>query len=238
MTRRDPIYSVGQFPPDRNREDGPLPFMFNVTGPLGRLQGDLHWRISDFCRIHQITYKEILEVDQGLDKLELDIMQFSGDIDSVEGLKMIRLREAVREREIENRRVIIFVDHITIVGLWAIAEQFLGKIYRETYSIRNGVNPDDVSVPYRWDDFVLKYKNLEIVLSDCENFDNANECRVVNNTIKHDPKVGGKLLNFTYFNSFAGKDLESVPLEMQRYLNGVSNFIGSLIEKANKLLST
>jgi hypothetical protein len=35
---------------------------------------------------------------------------------------------------------------------------------------------------------------------------------------------------------FKGQELEKVPLEMHQYVNGVSDFLGSLIEKANEKL--
>jgi hypothetical protein len=58
----------------------------------------------------------------------------------------------------------------------------------------------------------------------------------LNNAIKHDPTIGGRLLAFPYFQSFAGQQLEEVPLELQRYVNGVSDFLGSLIERGNALV--
>ncbi len=232
---REPIYSVGQFPPGKDIEGAPIPFMFNATGPIGHLQSELHWRLFDFCRIHQIVYKEILSVEKKLDGL--DEIQLTGDIESAEELQKVRILDAAMEKDNENRRVTIFVDHMTIVGLWAIAEQFLGKVYREFCSIQDEIDPDDISVPYRWDDFIREYSSRGICLADRENYENANECRAVNNSIKHAPKVGDKLLVFNYFIDYAGKELESVPVEMQRYLNGVSDFIGSLIEKANEVLS-
>lgn len=136
----------------------------------------------------------------------------------------------------EIKRVTSFVDHITVVGLWAIAEQFLGKIFREIRGYLDGVNPATVNAPYKWDDFIRDFSTLSIDLTSCENFNNANECRVLNNAVKHDPIVSGRLLSFSYFSGFNGDELMSVPLEMQRYLNGVSDFLGSLIEKGNILL--
>ncbi len=211
--------------------------MFNIAGPLGALQAELDWRISDFCRIHQIVYKEITHIEEKIDAHNLKDIQFTGDVESFEEYKKSRLFDAVIAQDIENKKVISFVDHMTVVGLWAIAEQFLGKVYREVKCLTDNCKPEDVSAPYRWDEFLTKYDDIGIDLKMCENFGNADECRVLNNTIKHDPVVGGRLITFTYFLPYQGKKIDDVPLEMQRYLNGVSDFLGSLIETSNQLLT-
>jgi hypothetical protein len=149
-----------------------------------------------------------------------------------------RLLDAVIAQDIENNRVISFVDHMTVVGLWAIAEQFLGSVYRGFKGFTDRCKPEDVSAPYRWDNFLTEYSAIGIDLTKCENFENANECRILNNSIKHDPTVGSRLISFAYFLPYQDKTLEDVPLDMQRYLNGVSDFLGSLIETANQSLST
>ena len=46
---------------------------------------------------------------------------------------------------------------------------------------------------------------------------------------KHDTLVSNRLMSLNYFSTYAGQNLISVPLEMQRYLNGVSDFLGSLM---------
>lgn len=81
-----------------------------------------------------------------------------------------------------------------------------------------------------------EFSTLSIDLTACENFDNANECRVLNNALKHNPVVSERLMSFNYFSALGGTDLMSVPLEMQRYMNGISDLLGSLIEKGNALL--
>ncbi len=141
------------------------------------------------------------------------------------------------DKDIENKRVVNFVDHMTVVGLWAIAEQFLGKVFRGYKSRIDNSPPESVQHPYRWDSFVNIFATIGIDLSACDKLKNADECRVLNNAIKHDPTVGNRLMSFHYFVQYQGKRLEEIPLEMQRYLNGVSDFLGSLIEYADQQLT-
>lgn len=211
--------------------------MFNAFGPLSGIQSEFYWRLFDFCRIHQIVYKEIESIDVKLDSLGVENIKFTGDIESFEEYQKSKTISAVMGMDIENNRIVNFVDHMTVVGLWAIAEQFLGKVFRGYKSLTDNCAPEDVKCPYRWDEIVTVFTTIGIDLLACENFQNADECRILNNAIKHDPAVGNRLMSFSYFVNYQGKKLEDVPLEMQRYLNGVSDFLGSLIERADQQLT-
>jgi hypothetical protein len=43
---REAILTSMQFPPI-NRENGPIPFLFNIGGAIGILQGELEWRLFE-----------------------------------------------------------------------------------------------------------------------------------------------------------------------------------------------
>jgi hypothetical protein len=230
-TGRKAIFTAMQAHHPLDKDKGPIPFGSNFSGALSNIQGELDWRLFDFCRIHQIVYKEIGNIEKQLNEIETE--PFSSDINDEENILKSRKFDYINGKVIENERVTSFVDHMTIVGLWAIGEQFLGKIYKTFVSRKNSVPENAIVAPYKWDDFKREFNNLRIDLTTCENFQNANECRVLNNSIKHDPTVNSKLLRFSYFTPYSGKELESIPLEMQRYLNGVSDFLGSLIEKVS-----
>jgi hypothetical protein len=234
-TRRKAIFTAMQAHP-LDKEKGPILFGSNLRGALSYVQGELDWRLFDFCRIHQIVYKELQSVEVNLNEIEIE--PFSSDIDDEENINRSRKFDYIIGKGIENERVTGFVDHMTIVGLWAIAEQFLGKIYKAFVSKKNGVSEQAIVAPYKWDDFKMEFNNLRIDLISIESFQSTNECRVLNNSIKHDPTVNSKLSQFPYFTPHSGKELDNVPLEMQRYLNGVSDFLGSLIEKVNAELES
>lgn len=228
---KKPIYHWMQAPISE-RENVPIPFSSNFNGKFGKLQGELDWRLNDFCRIHQIVYKEINIIEKKLDQIELK--SFTDNIDDPENILTARKLDYVHGKNMENDRVVSFVDHMTVVGLWSIGEQFLVKIFKAYISEKNSVPLESVRAPYRWDDFVREYLNAGIDLNICEKYNDANECRVLNNAIKHDSIVTNRLTSFPYFTPFVHKELEKIPLEMQRYINGVSDFLGSLIENANK----
>jgi len=186
-------------------EAGKEPFSdgSDLSGKLGYLLSQLDWKISEFCRMHQIVYKEIHQI---------------------------------KNAETDGNRVVNFADHMAIAGLWAIGEQFLGKIFKAYLSCKNGVDEITIKAPCKWDDVKREYLNNGIDLSLCKNYVNANECRILNNAIRHESTVSNKLVQFAYFVTYYGMDLEKVPLEMQRYVNSIYDFLESLIRKANENL--
>ena len=231
---KTPILSDMQYPHHRDK-NGPIPLPFMI-GKFDSIITQLKWRLFDFCRIHQIVCKEINEINVKLNSIPAEKMAYDSD-ETFEDLQKIRLRQAVMDQDIENARVSSFVDHMTVVGLWAISEQFMAKIYRRLVSEQEGLREEDVKTPYRWDEFKKEFEVRGIILESCDNYVNANECRALNNSIKHDPTVGSTLISFSYFTPYANQQLEKVPLEMQRYLNGVSDFLGSLAEKSHEILN-
>lgn len=232
---RKPICSVLQWP--AGVEGGPIPFLFNAAGKLGLLQADLEWRLCDFCRIHQIVYQEIERLDNRLKEFAAEHKDIINPPANIEGSEILQSRvlDAIVGQGQENERVTAFVDQMSVVGLWAIAEQFLARVYRSLRGHLERRDPEKVAAPYRWSDFIHAFLTLGIDLTRCENFANANECRAVNNAVKHDPVVGPQLVTFSYFKPHAGANLINISLEMQRYFNGVSDFLGSLIETGNSI---
>jgi hypothetical protein len=241
MTRK-PIYSLFQYPSAIKGS----PNAYCVVGHLGIMYLELQWLLFDFCRMHQIIYKEIGHIEEELthftqknkeDLILSPILDLSEE-EYYKELQKTRILDAIIAKDHENKNVIGFIDQMAVVGLWALTEQFLGKVYRTYISVKNSVDADTVSSPYRWNDFVKEYAKIGIYINRCDSFQDANECRKVNNAIKHDSIVGKNLKAFSYFKPYKGAKLIEVPLDMQRYLNGVSNFSGSLMEKVDAQLDS
>ncbi|MDV6345101.1 hypothetical protein [Nitrosomonas sp. Is37] len=230
---REPIYSDMQYPHYRD-SNGPIP-LAPFADQYIDIVTQLRWRFFDFCRIHHIIYFEIDRINKILNEIPKEYMVNSGE-ESLEDLARIRLRQSVLDKDIENKRIHSFTDQMMVVGLWAISEQFMAKIYRRHASRTSGVLEKDVKPPYRWSDFKKYFNECGINLELCENYTNADECRELNNSIKHDPIVGDSLIKYQFFKTLIGQDLENMELDMQRYLNGVSDFLGSLIEHSQKII--
>jgi len=147
-----------------------------------------------------------------------------------------RIKDSFLSRDMEIDRVRHFTDEYTVIGLWATAERFLGKVLANIEALQSGVDVASVSRPYRWGDFKTAYTHKSIDLTALNGYADADECRVLNNTIKHTETVNQRLARFSYFTPFKNKLLAGIDFEMQRHVTGVFNFVGSLIESGNRLL--
>lgn len=234
--------SVGQFLTPDN--DGPIPYMENMAGPLCALQGELHWHAFDLCRFHQIVYADLSNraalVDAEYERFSKSLEEQRDCVndDDREAFMVYesRTNSAFMNKDIEHARVKHFSDEFAIIGLWATAERYLGKVYAHIVAIQTSAVVETVTRPNRWPDLNTEFRSLGIELTTLNGFPDADECRVLNNTIKHGEIVNQRLAKFPFFATHVGTDLTKIDFEMQRYLNGVFNFCGSLIEAGNTLL--
>ena len=218
--------------------------MWNIAGPLATIQGELHWHVFDLCRVHQVMYADLNRQVQHLDEryahfknlLDEQRPHVSDEEMDWFHLQESRMNDSFLSKDLEIERLKSFSDEYSIIGLWAAAEQYLGKVFAHIEHHQTGVSIEDVRRPYRWDEFINQFNTKSITLSALNGYLDANECRVLNNTIKHAGVVNDRLAAFTYFAPHRGKKLSKVDFEMQRYVDGVFNFLGSLIESGNRLL--
>lgn len=220
---------------------GPDPYFFNVAGPLGALQGELHWTLHTYVRLHHFAYSSFHGHDAKLDayaaslKAEKKIASEDFEEYEAEMIERIPRMDFLLAEEVDLKRSVQTINRMFVVALWALAEQYLGKAFQRLVSLRTGVAVESVKAPYRWDAFKTEFLPEGIVLEALHDYALANECRVLNNHIKHSPVISSKLAAFPPFNGHLEEPLERVVIDPQRYLNGVSNFLGSLIERGNTI---
>lgn len=223
--------------------DMPIIYMSNIAGPLAGLQAELHWYLFDLARLHQLIYKDLERRDYSL---QSKLNEFKSTIDlqqpvDEENKELIELQKSRVFCGFNDEWTVIdrcksFSDEFCIIGLWATSEKFMGNIYKAIEAAQTNTPIQDINAPYRWDQLITKFEEKSISLSQLDRFFDANECRVLNNAIKHSGFVNERLTEFPFFLAHQGKELKKVNLEMQRYYNGVSSFIGSLIEAGNRII--
>lgn len=225
-------------------DDAPRCYTENVAGKLGTLQGELHWHYFDLCHFHQIMYGELERrsdlVGAENEKFKKHFKSLTEDLDDDDNEALMvyqsRFNTAVIDRDIEIGRAKRFADEYSVIGLWAMAERYLSRVFASVVAEQTGVDRSTVQTPYRWNDFVAGFDNLGIDLTALDGFGDADECRVLNNTIKHAEIVDNRLGQYACFTGHVNEELSKIEFEMQRYASGVYSFCGSLIAAGNKLL--
>lgn len=220
-------------------------YLFNGSGPLGNLYSELHYHLYDMSRYHQAVIRELNsnyeKVGEWSDTLKGKVEEIEKNVFDEEELELWKFRVseervAINNADMEIARAQAFADEFTIIGLWATAEKYLGLVYRHIESNQTNTAFDNTSAPYRWDQIKNAFLGKAITLESLDGYLDANECRLLNNAIKHGGKVGSNLTSFSCFSGCLGQELHKIDFEMQRYYNGVYSFLGDLIRQANKII--
>lgn len=241
VIKYNPILSIEQ----QTGDDKPKSYMNNTSGPLSNLQAELHWHLHDLSRFHQVITDDLNKrntvFDVQYNAFKAEIEKAKKGITDEEELEYLKYQAATRMSGFGNigleiNRSKSFSDEFSVIGLWATAEKYLKQVYmaiehHETATPLNSINP-----PYQWDLLKAKFEEKSIFLADLDGHADANECRVLNNTIKHGGVVSPRLAQFEAFSDQEGEALKELDLEVQRYYNGISSFLGHLIQKGNKVI--
>ena len=218
-------------------------YLFNGSGPLGNIQSDLHYHLYDMSRYHQAIIRELncnyQKVGEWSDNLKEKVEEIKKAVSDEEELELWKFRVseervAINNADMEIARSQAFADEFTIIGLWATAEKYLGLVLKHIESHQTNTPIENINAPYRWNDVKSAFLNKSINLESLDGYSDANECRMLNNAIKHGGSVSSALTQFPCFSGKPDKELHKIEFEMQRYYNGISPFLGNLIQKGNK----
>jgi hypothetical protein len=123
-----------------------------------------------------------------------------------------------------------------VIALWATVEQYLSRCLVVAEGAL-GTMPNDAG-SFRWNDLDRRYVTVGIDLRSLTGHAAVNECRVLNNKIKHLGIVDDELSSFPHFAHRRGTRLTDIELDLQRYVNGVFEFVGHTLESADAAIST
>jgi hypothetical protein len=232
------------FPPENIYAEGLggvniyLPF---YDGPIAQILTLFHFEFAYVCRFNQWIFFEVARQDARADAAVKHLASLSDSEDqSEEACEMTaigrsRILEGVRNIDLDIDGVSNLADQLTIVGLWAFAEKYLNRIYSQTVQKKLNSSILLFKNEYRWDEFSKKYfDDLGVPLDKSDLYNDANECRLVNNAIKHGGIISRKLASFPMFHGREGLGLETFTLETQRYCNAIYSFIGSTADRCHK----
>ncbi|WP_377828163.1 hypothetical protein ACFKHW_29720 [Bradyrhizobium lupini] len=231
---RGPILSVMEFGADRGVERYvPL----KSSSELMALWSRFIWHHHDLCLFHQAIYKQI-------DARNTYLHQFVADNKEIlsatlpDGLNMIaqaRMRDTVHVLDMEKESIRIFGDQLLMIGLWAMVEQYCGRTLSEMERcLRRGHVQKET--PHRWSSLADRFIGLGVDLVRCKSYVAVDECRVLNNKIKHVGRVDKQLAQFSRFENQLGKNFDTVALDLQYYSDSVMEFVTCVMERSDDVL--
>lgn len=215
--------------------DGPEwkgPDNYHCTEPFIQLAGDLYWTLGVYAHFYRHIHSSFAISEQELDKQSDKLEAERSNIEDrgMWNLSIIRRMDSIFAENMDIQKSSRAINRMLVVALWALAEQNLGRVYRQIISIRSNIEPESVKAPYRWDEIKKSYLSEKIDLSQLDDYAIADECRVLNNNIKHSRLVSNTLAKFPMFKTHFNKNLDNISIDIQRYFSGIANFLGNLME--------
>lgn len=216
--------------------EAPFDLPSTFKNPFLGIWGGATWELENLALFNQAAYTNVASRNQRLDDRVSRLKQVEGstsapdDDEEYEAFEMVlaRERQAIMNGELEVDAISRYADEVTIVASWAFVEKHLNETLRSLQSAL-GVN---ASGSHRWPDIEQAYSACGIDLPQLANYADANECRQVNNAIKHSGVVSGPIANLPTFAGKSGSRLEDLELDVQRYFFSAGGFVGAVIEES------
>lgn len=240
-----PVLSRMQMRPDQAPKD----FAPSPTCPhsLSRISCNFTFAHHDLCLFHQALYFQLREREKAVEEYANEMRPHferhnrevpEDDEDGAhewEAVQLSRVRETMNVHWMETTSIQAYGDQLLIIACWAMVEQYAGRILIALEQ-ELGSPANRVETPHRWHELIKRFKSVGLDITQCENFKGIDECRVVNNKIKHVGFIDKELAKIAAFQGCAGKRFEDVKLPLQSYVDAVYEFVGSAMEKAGDVL--
>lgn len=196
------------------------------------LYGVFQFELSDMALFHRSAISTAKSLDKELEEYITSIKNRPetpnyNDEDPYfwTELKKSREREYIIENDSRINSIAINADELLIVGLWSKAEKYLNK----SLSILSTTSHD-----HRFNQIIISFNNHGIDITKLPGYEGANECRLINNSIKHGGLVSQQLSNCVNFTNKEGIEINSIHLNVQQYMLSIHHFIGSLLETCSQ----
>ena len=209
--------------------EGPRWFSPRNSGELIGLSGEFFFHHHDLCRFHfavvRVTRERLEDLKGYVDK-HRDTIDATFNFESDDAIVQSRLREYATSWELEINSVQGYGDQLFVVGLWALAEQYCTR----ALAIAERTTGSNRTIPFGWSAIEKRIRRFSVDVRRCESFKDANECRVVNNKVKHLGIVDDELAAYPPFRQKVNWPLNRVEIDLQRYSNSVFEFVGWVLE--------
>jgi hypothetical protein len=196
------------------------------------------WHHHDLALYHHAIYRHVEErFDALIDYIdESRTLAKESPSGEDEGLDYhhAKRRETEMSWESETTSVRGFADQLLLVGLWATVEQYCSRVLQIVERSLRKTNQQRPT-PHRWDRLVDRFAKFGLDFSQLKSYTAVDECRVLNNKVKHVGIVDAELARYPAFASLLGEPLGRIELALQKYSDGVYEFVGHVMEAAENI---
>lgn len=204
------------------------------TGKFGGLQSAFGWELVNLALFHRAAFGEVLsrhgflQKEAALDERGESKHPVGSDEWEMDQISLSRRRTAFLNSHAEAAAIAGFADELAVIALWSLVEKTLGQ----TLTIM-----DPNLHQYRWDQLQRGFSAYGVDLMQLPYANIADECRLVNNAIKHGGVVTPQLDRLARFSGKVGHRIRDLDLAVQTYMIGVYNLVGATLEVCDAQLA-
>ncbi|MBW5814411.1 hypothetical protein [Yersinia kristensenii] len=148
-------------------------------------------------------------------------------------LSFARHMEYINHQDDINNKASYIANDSVVINIWAMNEQYMTRGLANLISIKENKAIGEVNAPYGWDLIKNKFLSYGIDFNNLPSYDDFNECRVLNNKIKHLYAVDATLEAFPTFSGKLNESLSGMQYPLQKYTLAAHHFIGMLLEECS-----
>lgn len=219
---------------------GRLPFDFRMPFmalPFSNIWAVAHWELENLALFNQAAYATVVNRNRELDQQAKKLASISPHPempdDEKEALQMAvwQQREDMLIADIEVEAISRYADEVTVIATWAFVEKCLNQ---GLAALQTALGLGR-SKSHRWPEIEQGYAACGVSLGGLSSFDDADECRRVNNAIKHSGLVGSTLAARPAFTGKEGRRLDGIELDVQRYYFAAGDFTSAALERSSDI---
>lgn len=213
----------------------PVDGVFPESVTQCEVYGAYYWELENICLFQQAAHTAVSLRNERLDAVAAENKEFdqahkalvSTNDDEREGAMLAQSRrwEQVLAEENTLETIEAFNAELTTIAIWTVIEktmvQMLAALEASTGETRSST--------VRFDVMQQRFFSCGVDLVKLSGFADVDECRCVNNAIKHGGKIGTGLASFPRFAGLSGTAVRRQTLDVQRYLFGAHTFLGSVL---------
>ncbi|HDS9329492.1 hypothetical protein GOY49_011410 [Klebsiella pneumoniae] len=164
---------------------------------------------------------------------EDEMIKLSPDEFELYQLRFMRHMEYINHQDDINNKASYIANDSVVINTWAMNEQYMSRGLAQLISIKENKDINTIKPPHTWDKIKDKFLNYGIDFETLPSYDDFNECRVLNNKIKHLNTVDSALESFPSFSGKLNETLSGMKFPLQKYILASHHFIGMLLEEAS-----
>lgn len=212
----------------------------NMIPPFAGAWSSAIWDLENLALFNQAAYTSVSSRDHAAEKIleqhrQMQNLPIDPNDDfgyELQQCNLANMRQSIMNTDLESEGIARYADEVTIIASWAFVEKQLNRALFALQSVLGQPTNTD----HRWPVIKDEYLQCGVSLSLATGFADADECRKVNNSIKHSGIVSAGLAALPAFTGKLGKPLASEQLDTQRYYFAAGEFVSSVLVKCSTIV--